>query len=180
MEIWLWSTQMALNVPAASREWPSSTLIATRQRVRQIFYPISSLSGAIEWLNWEPHYDARRLPFDCKSLIEILNHLSAFYMTSQPKINPPVQPTAGEGLRFLLGRRTARITLTGRLHSPVSKRRKICCVESETKTNTTTFHLSHVSLVSLLAVRFSSDTKEFPLLQETHCCSAICSLIAGN
>lgn len=43
MEIWLWSTQMAISVPAASREWPSSTLIATRQQVRQIFYPISSL-----------------------------------------------------------------------------------------------------------------------------------------
>lgn len=33
-EIWLWSTQMATNAPLASREWPSSTLSATRTHVR--------------------------------------------------------------------------------------------------------------------------------------------------
>lgn len=63
-----------------------------------------------------------------------------------------LQPTVGEGLQFSPGRRTARITLTGRRLSPASKRRRICCVESEMKTNTMTFHHSHDSLVSLLVV----------------------------
>lgn len=63
-----------------------------------------------------------------------------------------LQPTVDEVLQFLPGRRTARITLTGRRLSPASKRRRICCVESEMKTNTLTCHHSHDSLVSLLVV----------------------------
>lgn len=43
MEIWLWYTETAINVPADSREWPSSTLIATRPHVRDL----SPSSGVI-------------------------------------------------------------------------------------------------------------------------------------
>ena len=58
---------------------------------------------------------------------------------------------AGEEIQFLRARQTALIILTGRRRSPVWRRRRICCVESEKETNITTFHPSRDTPVSLTA-----------------------------
>ena len=49
MEIWVWSTQMAPSAPPASREWPSSTLSATRLLVRQRSFALSFLTFTISF-----------------------------------------------------------------------------------------------------------------------------------
>ena len=63
-----------------------------------------------------------------------------------------LQPMVGEGLQFLQGRQTVLITLTGRRPLLASRRKRICCVESEMDTNIMTLHPSQDTLVSLKAI----------------------------